>query len=138
MQSSAPSHQPIWLLAVITEAPSRCPPFPVLCLGPEAKSSVGAPMSQDPLPAPPHRHPLLCPGENEGSAEPESPTVVSCSVRRTIKNNRHTATCPGPAAAAGRAEVAAWERKQFPGLVERNNSISEEQEPRLGLQSPSQ
>uniref|UniRef100_M3Y580 Uncharacterized protein n=1 Tax=Mustela putorius furo TaxID=9669 RepID=M3Y580_MUSPF len=72
--------------------------------------------------------PSAVPWKEEGSAEPASPTVVLCSIRRAIKNNRHTAICPGPAAAVGHAEVTAWERKQSPGLVERNNSISEEQE----------
>ncbi|CAD7690316.1 unnamed protein product [Nyctereutes procyonoides] len=57
---------------------------------------------------------------------------------RAIKDNRHAATCPGPAAAAGHTEVTACKGNQFPGLVGRNNSISEEQELCLGLQSPSQ
>ncbi|XP_032160297.1 uncharacterized protein LOC116568733 [Mustela erminea] len=96
-----------------------------------------------PEPRPPPAGPTLLPPsavpwEDEGGAEPTSPVVVSCAIRRAIKNNKHTDTCSGPAAAVGHAEVTAWERKQSPGLVERNNSISEEQEPHLGLQSPSQ
>ena len=50
-------------------------------------------------------------------------------MRQAIINNRHTAACPGPAAAAGGAEVAAWKINHFPALVGRGNSIGERQEP---------
>lgn len=79
--------------------------------------------------------PQPCPGA-EGTAKPASPAAISCPIRRAIKNNRHR-HCPGPAAAAGGAEVAAWKTNQFPALVGRNHSVSWSRS-RRGLQSPGQ
>lgn len=97
------------------------------------------PMSRGPRVAPGWHLPAAAlspaPGD-EGMAKPVSPAVISCPIRRAIKNNRHR-HCPGPAAPAGDAEVAAWKINQFPALVGRNHSISWSRA-RLGLQSPSQ
>lgn len=111
--------------------------MPLGALGCQVQSSVGASVSPGPVAATSLLLPLCHALGDEGSAEPASPVAISCPIRRAIKNNRHS-HCPGPAAAAGDAEVAARKINQFPALVGKNNSISVEQESCLGLQSPGQ
>lgn len=60
--------------------------------------------------------------------------AISCPIRWAIKNNRHRC-CPGPAATAGDAEVAAWETNQFPPWGEEQQHPLE-QEPVLVCKDP--